>query len=792
MAPGQLFLKYKVLREIGRGGMGTVFEAWDTALHRPVALKVLHSRLLANPTEAERIVTEARSAAALSHPNIVRVHTLVEHDGLTAIDMEFIEGRSLDAILKSGPIGESRAINILAQVLSALESCHKRGMVHFDLKPSNILITPEGHVFLTDFGLARAISGNEKRGAGEVSWSTPRYAPPELWSGTMPTKAWDIYSVGIVACECMLGRRTPNGQVRSAADIEQYSTGLLKELDGTSPEFKKLIESMLASKPGNRPKDASDALAALRITPEHQRFVSKHVGSTALGYPANHDGETIPIDSSLKQRVRLRWMAATAAITVCLIGVVALGIWSQYRVQPAMPALENFSTTQGAHNSDPDEFLFVDGKLYFTADDGRHGRQLWTAIPEAPRRVSVPNGKRPRALFGAATKLYFSAESPLTGSELFVCSKLGNGECSVNLVRDILPGAMGSDPECIANLGPITLFYATTTLNGGELWSTLGLEAQTGIVADLIPGAQGSMPDRPRFAVGKGVIYFLAFVHANSGMSLCAFELANGTTTVIGDVSEDAGLLEVIEDRLLFFQRDAEHGMELWTCDAATGEMQLFMDIVPGSESSNPKETCLLGARMLFQATTPATGEELWVSNGTVEGTHLLRDIRPGPIGSVPHALKAGDTYAALRADDGEHGKELWVSDGTVNGTALVADVCPGAKGSNPYNSVPKNAYIAFSADDGVHGEELWLAQKKTDQWSAQLVKDIAPGPDNSEPYDLVWTDDTRAFFAATAPEIGREVFELNVDAILIGDGITAHDLRPRESRGTKSNEQIR
>ncbi len=132
------------------------------------------------------------------------------------------------------------------------------------------------------------------------------------------------------------------------------------------------------------------------------------------------------------------------------------------------------------------------------------------------------------------------------------------------------------------------------------------------------------------------------------------------------------------------------------------------------------------------------------------------------------------------------------MSDGTTNGTALVVDVCPGTKGSNPYNNVPKNAYIAFSADDGIHGEELWLAHKKADQWSAQLVKDIAPGQDHSEPYDLVWTDDTRAFFAATAPEIGREVFELNVNAVPISDGIMAHDLRPRESRGTKSNSASR
>ena len=102
LAPGQLFLKYKVLREIGRGGMGTVFEAWDMALQRPVALKVLHSRLLENPTEAERIVAEARSVAVVSHPNIVRVHTLVEHDGVIAIEMEYVDGRSLSDVLKGG------------------------------------------------------------------------------------------------------------------------------------------------------------------------------------------------------------------------------------------------------------------------------------------------------------------------------------------------------------------------------------------------------------------------------------------------------------------------------------------------------------------------------------------------------------------------------------------------------------------------------------------------------------------------------------------------------------------
>ncbi len=780
MEPGikinESFLKYVIRREVGRGGMGIVFEAWDEDLHRQVALKVLHPRLLVNSAHGHRIVAEARAAASLHHPNIVRVHTLLEHQGITVIDMEYVEGRSLEAVLATGPLGLTRTISIFTQILLALDACHKKGMVHLDLKPSNILVTPEGHVFLTDFGLSQAIAGLENRTEREGLWGTPRYAPPELWSGARPTATWDVYSAGVVVCECLQGRGQHALPIGNAADMERYAERLVNAITGVSPELSALLARMLAKKPGDRPSNAGEALGLLRVTPEFQQAAPK-TENTSL---PNAIGETVPIKPTPPTN-RNRWKVIAAVLAI--VAAISAAVFAlNERSRPALPDLEQRGpmAISQAGSSNPMALTLVKNVLYFTADTDKSGRELWAATARGPHRVAEGRSSDftlPRALFAASDRLYFTAELPQRGAELFQTTMLESGESVVSLVRDILPGPMGSDPECVAFHWPITLFYATTRQEGRELWTTFGTEPQTGIASDLLAGPQGSAPDRPRVSTGKNLAYIVAFTHLATGLGLCYYDFANNTTHVICDVSEDVGLLGVIDERLVFTQSDAEHGNEVWIADAASGEVRLLMDISPGVDSSNASNSCVIGNRVLFQATTPSTGAELWITDGTTDGTRLLRDIRPGPEGSAPYALKSNERFAAIRADDGVHGMELWASDGTEEGTMMIADVCPGNTGSNPYNNIPHETFIAFSANDGVHGEELWLARFKSGRWSADMVKDIAPGAANAEPYELIWTDETHAYFVATDPAIGRELFQLTVHMDPRSSKVTAFDL---------------
>lgn len=790
LTPGQQFLKYQVRREIGHGGMGTVFEAWDTDLRRPVALKVLFPRLLANPANANRIAEEARAAAALSHPNIVRIHTLIEHDGLTVIDMEYVEGRPLNALLNTGPLGVPRTVHILVQILSALEACHKRGMAHLDLKPSNILVTAEGHVFLTDFGLARAVAETRPaNGETETDWTTPRYAPPEMWFGAPPAMTWDIYSAGVVACECIAG---PRAHPSDQQPLKQPDTHLvsLECCSGRSPEFAKLMTSMTARKPKARPADASAALAELRKTPEYTRAQTTATDfewSTAVGVAS--ESETLQVTPTRKPALRRRvtWLLGACALAALLTAGLYAARPHPVQKSQTTRARPNAAASLPPYSSDPQELTTTGKEVFFTADDGVHGRELWYVRPGSPPRRVADCAKdftatNPHALFATSDNaLYFSAETPDTGPELFRCGNPGEPWMVVSLVRDIVTGPMGSDPQCIANQWPMTLFYATTPQYGRELWSTLGSAQHTAIVKDLFRGPQGSEPyGAPRAAVGPDCVWFIAYVRADTGLHLCQYHFSTNSIRDVAKVSENCAAMAVLGDRLIFAQTDQQHGSELWICYPNNGKPQLLTDIVPGPGSSDPTEFCVLGKRLLFQANTPKTGAELWITDGTAGGTKLLRDIRPGPKGSKPFGFRAGDKFAFFRADDGLHGRELWATDGTPGGTSMVADVNPGPAPSGPYNLAPGERYTAFSANDGVHGEELWLTKFDAGKWQVKLVKDLYPGRKGAEPTDLVWLDHGQyAYFCATLPRIGRELCLLNVSENWPETLITSYDLQP-------------
>jgi serine/threonine-protein kinase len=179
---------YRVLHTVGSGGMGVVYAVWDTRLDRRVALKMVHRHLLANPDVTRRFLREARAAARVEHPNVVRVYRVEMIDGEPAIEMQYIEGTSLSSMLRAVPLPAGQAADLLHQVLSALAACHAQGIIHCDLKPSNLLLDADGTIFLTDFGISRALqlSNGEQDGTSLTTgpgWGTPHYSPPEAWNG---------------------------------------------------------------------------------------------------------------------------------------------------------------------------------------------------------------------------------------------------------------------------------------------------------------------------------------------------------------------------------------------------------------------------------------------------------------------------------------------------------------------------------------------------------------------------------------------------------------------------------
>ncbi len=259
--------RYELNHLIARGGMAEVYRAHDRLLDRPVALKVLFPELSVDRSFVERFRREAQAAANLSHPNIVPVFDWGEDSGTYFIVMEFIDGRPLSAILKSaGPLSADRTADIGAHVAAALGYAHKHGVIHRDVKPGNVLITDEGQVKVTDFGIARAINTEESLTQTGAVMGTATYFSPEQAEGIGVDARSDIYSLGVVLFEMVTGRPPFLGDtpVAVASKHVRDHPPAPRELNPSiPPTFEAIILKAMAKDPAHRYATAEDLRADL-------------------------------------------------------------------------------------------------------------------------------------------------------------------------------------------------------------------------------------------------------------------------------------------------------------------------------------------------------------------------------------------------------------------------------------------------------------------------------------------------------------------------------------------------
>jgi predicted Ser/Thr protein kinase/VIT1/CCC1 family predicted Fe2+/Mn2+ transporter len=258
--------KYKVEGELGRGGMGVVYCAKDTATGNTVALKVLFPEFALDPGYVKRFRREAEALAKLNHPNIVRIHGIGEERGVPYYAMDHVEGRSLAAMLAAGEwLDISRALDLAIEVAAALGHAHKAGIIHRDIKPGNILIDKSGKPKLTDFGIARLTYATRMTRTGDIV-GTPEYMSPEQGKGATVDKASDVYSLGVVIYE-LLAHRVPfqGATVLEVIKKHQYEEPEnIKSLNKAIPDnLARVVMKMLAKKPDERYKSAEQAATAL-------------------------------------------------------------------------------------------------------------------------------------------------------------------------------------------------------------------------------------------------------------------------------------------------------------------------------------------------------------------------------------------------------------------------------------------------------------------------------------------------------------------------------------------------
>lgn len=270
----QRFGRYVVTGELGRGAMGTVYRALDTALEREVAIKALLPNL---PPDAmaevrERFLREAKAAGRLSHPNIVTIYDVGEQDGIAYIAMELLAGRSLQRMLQDGePLEFDQVADIVAQVADALEHAHRTGVVHRDVKPANIVVSPSGRAKLADFGIAHMASSSLTQTGSALG--SPKYMSPEQVLGQPIDPRSDIFSLGVVLYE-LLVHRTPFERAGDSSvfpmlgRIASEPHEPVCAIDPAIPTvFDQVLARALAKDPAQRYEHAADMVSALRSDP---------------------------------------------------------------------------------------------------------------------------------------------------------------------------------------------------------------------------------------------------------------------------------------------------------------------------------------------------------------------------------------------------------------------------------------------------------------------------------------------------------------------------------------------
>jgi beta-lactam-binding protein with PASTA domain len=263
--------RYRITTRIGTGGMADVYCAHDEHLGRDVALKVLHRRFAQDQEFVERFRREASAAAGLQHPNVVHVYDRGQYDGTYYIAMEFLRGRTLkDVIAQEAPLGQERAIDITVQILKAAGAGHRRGIIHRDFKPQNVIVDDEDRVKVTDFGIARA-GASEITETGSIM-GTAQYLSPEQAQGTAAGETSDLYSIGVMLYEMLAGGLPFTGESAVAIALRHLTEPpppLYQQRPDIHPGLEAVVMQALAKDPAHRFRDADGFIAALEyVRPE--------------------------------------------------------------------------------------------------------------------------------------------------------------------------------------------------------------------------------------------------------------------------------------------------------------------------------------------------------------------------------------------------------------------------------------------------------------------------------------------------------------------------------------------
>jgi serine/threonine protein kinase len=343
MSPSMIADRYQIVRAVGRGGMGTVWLCTDRVLGREVAVKQIGHLPGESTTDVARALREARSAAALNHPNVVSIFDAIEEDDHIWLVMAYVPGRSLSELLgEEGRLEPGRAAWIGAQVADGLSAAHLRGTTHRDVKPGNILVGENDHAQISDFGIARTVGDSQLTQTGMVT-GTPGYFSPQLARGEDPSTADDVWALGATLFAATEGQPPYPTEGNALAQLSLIAT-----TDPPRPEragaLTDVIQKMMASEPAERLTMADVAFHLHQIT-DQAVITGTQERIAPLASPAVVEPEPDPVPTISDTRPRRRWRLVLLGVAAAAL--VAIGAWTVLADDPG----EQEPTTSGERGS---------------------------------------------------------------------------------------------------------------------------------------------------------------------------------------------------------------------------------------------------------------------------------------------------------------------------------------------------------------------------------------------------------------------------------------------------------